>query len=156
MSDQSNITPIICWWLSEDTTIAAKVLQADGSPAIIPGYQITLADGYLNPTLNPSKTCIGVYEISVTEAVSCFYNGNPSLKSDCLIGIEVISRESNAYARETAVLIANKLQANMAVTYGGEAYDFMVWSISRTPQYDDAGNFWRQIMTVRGTIYYTI
>jgi hypothetical protein len=154
--DGSNLVPIICWWLSEDTTIAAKVQQADNSPAIIPGYQITLADSYIETATNPSKTCIGVYEISVTEAVSCFYNGNPSLKSDCLIGIEVISRESNAYARETAVLIANKLQANMVVTYGGEAYDFMVTSVSRSPQYDDAGNFYRQIITIRGTIYYSI
>jgi hypothetical protein len=154
MTDLSNIVPVIAWWFTDDSTITARVLQTDGTPAIIPGFQITAADSYLALATNPKQTCVGIHEISTSNSVYAFYQTNPAIRSQQLIEINVLSKVSEATARELATLIDTKLQADMVVTYGGSNYHFMVADVDRRPMYDQAGQFWRQAMTVRGEIYY--
>jgi hypothetical protein len=154
MTDLSNLVPVIAWWLESDSTIYARVQQTDGTPAIISGFQITLADGYLTSATNPTETCIGVSEVDTTNSVYAFYQTNPAIRSQQLIEIDVLSKVSEATARELAALIDLKFQADMIVTYGGSSYHFMVENVDRRPMYDQAGKFWRQAMTIRGKIHY--
>ena len=154
MTDISNIVPVIAWWFTEDSTITARVLQTDGTPAIIPGFQITSADGYLALATNPKQTCVGIHEISTSSSVYAFRQTSPAIKSEQLIEINVLSKVSEATARELAAIIDTKLQADMIVTYGGSSYHFMVADVDRRPMYDQAGKFWRQAMTIRGKIHY--
>jgi hypothetical protein len=144
----------MCWWFTEDSTIYAKVIQTDGTPAIIPGFQITLSDDYLDADTNPTETCIGIHEVDCSNEVYAFYQTNTAVKSSQLIEINVLSKVSEATARELSAIIDTKLQADMAVTYGGSNYHFMIRNVDRRPMYDHAGKFWRQAMTVRGEIYY--
>jgi hypothetical protein len=154
MTDLSNLVPVIAWWFMEDATIYAKVLQTDGTPAIIPGFQITLSDSYLDAATNPKQTCIGIHEVDCNNAVYAFYQTNTAVKSSQLLEVNVLSKVSEATARELAAIIDAKLQADMLVTYDGSSYHFMVRNVDRRPMYDQAGKFWRQAMTVRGEIYY--
>lgn len=154
MSDLSNLVPVIAWWLTEDSTIYAKVQQADGTPAIIPGFQITSADPYLAAAANPKETCIGISEVDCSNSVRCFYQSNTAIRSRQLIQVDVLSKVSEATARELAALIDAKFQADMIVTYDGSSYHFMVADVDRQPMYDQAGQFWRQALTIRGDIYY--
>jgi hypothetical protein len=149
MSDTSNIIPVLQKWLLEDATIGPLC-----DYQVIAGLNSTLADSYLQSS---PYACIGLHLLSKTSSVACFNQGsNPSLKASLLIEIDAYSKVSEANAQAIAVLVENKLQANMVQTFGGVDYDFMVESVSTTPQYDEELATWREIMTVRGIVYYTV
>lgn len=129
-----DILPILAHAILNDNTINGLV---DGQVHV--GDPSTVTDDYLTDV---NKTCILVTELISNASREM---GNDETASDTQVQIDIVSKNSKAYARQVSDLVTDLLLDDIEITWDGVAIQLFDFNVIRHPLYEN--DMWKDVLT---------